>query len=148
MKNITINTKNRTIELSKAFSKIAYEHGTDEYKQLQEARRDYPNFRVITVKQKSTAKADFQNLSFNYMDEYVKKHIQTEDLKKEYLSLRALDEDWNKDKGKEAAGYQVIKDWFLNNFPEFERFRADRLALLDKIQKGKEARLAARKRVA
>ncbi len=144
MTSISINTKNRTIELSNTFAKAASLFGSEEYRQLQEARRDYPNYRVITVKQKSTAKADFQKLSFSYMDEYVKKHIQTEDLKKEYLNLRALDEDWNKDKGKEAADYQVIKDWFLNNFPEFEKFRADRLALLEKIKEDKKKRLEAR----
>ena len=142
MNAITINSKNHTIELSKTFAKAASIFGSEEYNQLQIARRDYPNYRVVTLKQKGTGKADFTNLSYDFMDKYVNDHAESDDLKAEYRSLRGLDENGI------AADYQTVKDWFLNNFPEFEQFRANRLALLDKIQKDKEARLAARNRVA
>ena len=142
MNAITINAKNRTIELSNTFAKAASLFGSEEYKQLQEARRDYPNYRVITVKQKGTGKAEFAKLSFDFMDKYIANHDVSDDLKVEYRSLRGLDENGV------AVDFQIVKDWFLNNFPEFEKFRADRLALLEKIEAEKEARLAARKRVA
>ncbi len=148
MTSISINAKNRTIELSNTFAKAASLFGSEEYRQLQEARRDYPSYRVITVKQKGSGKAEFAKLSFNFMDKYVKKQANNDELKAEYRSLRGLDEDWKKDKNGFAEDYQTIKDWFLNNFPEFEKFRADRLALLEKIETEKKARLAARKRVA
>ena len=83
MNTITINAKNRTIELSNTFSKAASLFGSEEYRQLQEARRDYPSYRVVTVKQKGTGKADFAKLSFNYMDKYVKTHEISDDLKAE-----------------------------------------------------------------
>ena len=142
MTTITINAKNHTIEMNKTFAKAASLFGSEEYNQLQVARRDYPNYRVVTVKQKGTGKADFTNLSYDFMDKYVNDHAESDDLKAEYRSLRGFDENGI------AADYQTVKDWFLNNFPEFEQFRANRLALLDKIQKDKEARLAARNRVA
>ena len=142
MNAITINAKNRTIELSNTFAKAASLFGSEEYRQLQEARRDYPNYRVITVKQKGTGKAEFAKLSFDFMDKYIANHDVSDDLKAEYRSLRGLDENGV------AVDFQIVKDWFLNNFPEFEKFRADRLALLEKIEAEKEARLAARKRVA
>ena len=142
MNAITINAKNRTIELSNTFAKAASLFGSEEYRQLQEARRDYPNYRVITVKQKGTGKAEFAKLSFDFMDKYIANHDVSDDLKVEYRSLRGLDENGV------AVDFQIVKDWFLNNFPEFEKFRADRLALLEKIEAEKEARLAARKRVA
>ena len=142
MNAITINAKNRTIELSKNFAKAASLFGSEEYNQLQVARRDYPNYRVITVKQKSTGKAEFAKLSFDFMDKYIANHDVSDDLKAEYRSLRGLDENGV------AVDFQIVKDWFLNNFPEFEKFRADRLALLEKIEAEKEARLAARNRVA
>lgn len=141
MTTIAVNPKNHTIELSKAYSKLAYCPGTDEYKQLQEARRDYPNYRVVTVKQKGAAvKADFANLSFDFMDKYIASHDEKGDLMPVYRTLRGLDENGV------AVDYQTIKDWFLNTFPEFEQFRADRLALVEKIKREKEARLAARKK--
>ena len=142
MNAISINAKNRTIELSNTFSKAASLFGSEEYKQLQEARRDYPSYRVVTLKQKGTAKADFVNLSYSFMDKYIASHDVSDDLKAEYNSLRGRD-----DNGV-AVDFQRVKDWFLNTFPEFEKFRADRLALLEKIEAEKKARLAARNRVA
>ena len=142
MTSISINPKAHSIELSNNFAKAASLFGSDEYKQLQEARRDYPNYRVVTLKQKGTGKAEFAKLSFDFMDKYVKDHAKNDELKAEYRSLRGLDENGI------AADYQIVKDWFLNTFPEFEKFRADRQALLDKIKREKETRLAARKRVA
>ena len=148
MNTITINAKNRTIELSNTFAKAASLFGSEEYKQLQEARRDYPSYRVVTVKQKGTGKADFAKLSFNYMDKYVKTHDISDNLKAEYRSLRSLDENWEKDENGLAADYKNVKDWFLNTFSEFEQARKERFELLAKIKKGKDARLKAHKNAA
>ena len=146
--SLKINAKNRTIELSNTFAKAASLFGSEEYRQLQEARRDYPSYRVVTVKQKGTGNADFANLSFNYMDKYVKAHDISDDLKAEYRSLRSLGENWEKDENGFAADYKDVKDWFLNTFSEFEQARKERLELLKKIKQEKAKRLAARKRAA
>ena len=142
MTSISINAKNRTIELSNTFAKAASIFGSDEYNQLQEARRDYPRYRVVTLKQKGSGKAEFANLSFDFMDKYIADHDENGERTKEYRALRGLDANGV------AEDYQTIKDWFLNTFPEFEAFRANRQALLEKIKKDKEARLAARNKVA
>ena len=148
MNTITINTKARTIELSNTFSKAASLFGSEEYNQLQVARRDYPNYRVVTMKQKGTGNAEFAKLSFKFMDKYVKDHAETDDLKVEYRSLRGLDANWEKDENGLAEEFQIIKDWFLNAFPEFEQAHTERLKLLKRIKDEKAVRLAARKRVA
>ena len=148
MTSISINAKNRTIELSKTFAKAASLFGSDEYKQLQEARRDYPNYRVVTLKQKGAPKAEFAKLSFDFMDKYVRDHVQNDDDRATYLEMRGLDENWEKDENGLPEDHARVKDWFLNTFLEFEEARAKRKALLKKIQKDKEARLAARKMVA
>ena len=146
--NIKINTKNRTIEMNNTFAKAASIFGSDEYKDLQNARRDYPNYRVVTLKQKGSGKTEFAKLSFNYMDKYVKDHANSDDLKAEYRSLRGLDENWDSDENTIAVDYQIVKDWFLNTFSEFEQARKERLELLEKIKREKAERLAARKRAA
>ncbi len=135
---ITINAKNHTIEMNKTFAKNAAIFGTEEYRQLQEARRDYPNYRVTTIRQKA-GKGEFKGLDYDYMDQYVANHDESGDLMKEYRLLRGLDGDGI------AEEYAVIKDWFLNTFPAFEQARKERLELLAKIKRDKEARLAARK---
>lgn len=90
MSNITINTKNHTIEMDKTFAKSAAIFGTDEYKQLQEARRDYPNYRVATVRQKA-GKGEFKGLDYPFMEKYIAEHDETGELAKEYHILRGLD---------------------------------------------------------
>ena len=148
MTSISINPKNRTIELSNTFASTAFIFGTEEYKQLQEARRDYPSYRVVTVKQKGSGKTEFAKLSFSFMDEYVKDHAPSDDIKATYLELRGLDQNWKVDENGLPEDHARIKNWFLNTFTEFEEARAKRKALLEKIQKDKEARLKARKKVA
>ena len=60
-----INEKKNAIELSKKEAKAAAKFGTTEYKQLQEARRDYPTFSVVTVTRKTTAKKNtFKGLTY------------------------------------------------------------------------------------
>jgi len=135
---ITINAKNHTIEMNKTFAKNAAIFGTDEYKQLQEARRDYPNYRVTTIRQKA-GKGEFKGLDYDFMDKYVADHDESGALTAEYRILRGLDGEGI------AEDYSVIKDWFLNTFPAFEQARKERLELLAKIKREKEARLAARK---
>lgn len=142
MTSIKINNSKRTIEMTKAFANAASLFGSDEYKQLQEARHDYPNYRVVTLKQKITVKSDFPHLTYDFMDKYIANHDVSDEIASQYRNLRG--------QGENALGvdYQIIKDWFLNTFKEFEQFRADRQALLEKIKSEKEARLAARKKVA
>ena len=54
MKTIAINNKNHTIELpSKKYAAAASKFGTEEYKTLQQVRRDYPTYRVTTSSRKT-----------------------------------------------------------------------------------------------
>ena len=67
-----INEKKHTIELSKKEAKAAAKFGTAEYKNLQEARRDYPTFSVKTVSQKpATKKNTYKGLTYEYMEMYI-----------------------------------------------------------------------------
>ena len=56
-----INEKKNAIELSKKEAAAAAKFGTREYKALQEARKDYPGFKVVTITRKSTAKKESYN---------------------------------------------------------------------------------------
>ena len=60
--NITINSKNNTIEITKKFAAAAKRFGTPEYEDLQSVRRDYPKYR-IEVKT-TTKKADCLTFRF------------------------------------------------------------------------------------
>ena len=51
MMTLTINRRNHTIEMpTKKYATAASKYGTVEYNEVQAARRDYPNYNVVTRK--------------------------------------------------------------------------------------------------
>ena len=126
-----INQKNRAIEMSKKFAKAAAVFGSVEYKQLQEVRRDYPDFRVVTVSRKTTGKKEtFKGLTYEYMELYIQKHDdEQQSIMAEYKMLRGLTEE-----AEEALAvsftYLEMKDWFLKKFPAIAEFHKKRESLL------------------
>ena len=70
---LTINAAANTIEMTKEFARKAKYFGTDEYKLLQDARKDYPTFSVAT--RKTVSKESYKGLTINYMYNYIKKHV-------------------------------------------------------------------------
>ena len=66
MTTLNINLKDRTIEMTKAFATAAGRFGTEEYRILQEARRDQPNYRV-TVKKSKKSRDSLKGLNYKYI---------------------------------------------------------------------------------
>ena len=120
MSTIRINEKNRTIELmSKQFATAASKYGTPEYMDLQAARRDYPNYKVV-VKSTSRTNSGFKGLTYDYMENYIKSHgteeEQTENFKaynNKRLDVKCL---------ASAKAYKEVKKWFLKKYPEVAEF--------------------------
>lgn len=123
-----INMKDSKIELTTAETKNAFTFGTKEYKNLQTARRDYPDFEVVTISTKRN-RNDFSDLDMKTIRAYVEVNG-TEDQKEHFafISKRRIDED-----GAycEALPFFQIKEWFLNTFPEI---KAERKAYREKVQ--------------
>lgn len=141
MKHITINNTARTIEMNKTYSKAASKFGSPEYQELQAARRDYPDYRVVTIAQKG-AKSEFKGLTYDYMKEYIKKHDDAEHtIMNEFQMLRGLS-DAGKEADADAVDYSTIKDWFFQQFPAIEKFHQDRNALVERIAKQKQEKIA------
>ena len=115
---MTINMKKCVIELSKKEAKAAAKFGTPEYKNLQEARKDYPSFSVVTASQKAaTKKNTFKGLNYEYMEMYIQKHDDDDKtIMAEYLMLRGLSDE-AKENLIDAHSYIEMKKWFLNKFP-------------------------------
>ena len=123
-----INMKDSKIELPTAETKNAFTFGTKEYKNLQTARRDYPDFEVVTITTKRN-RNDFSDLDMKTIRAYVEVNG-TEEQKEHFafISKRRIDED-----GAycEALPFFQIKEWFLNTFPEI---KAERKAYREKVQ--------------
>ena len=72
---MTICERTRTITLTKKEMTTARHFGSDNYKALQEARRDYPGFAVITATRKVTTQREtYKGLTYEYMEKYIKAH--------------------------------------------------------------------------
>ena len=134
MRNITINSKKRTIEVTKSFAKAASMYGTAEYKDLQEVRKDYPAYTVMrkTIR-KNTNKESYKGLTYEYMEEYIMTHrtkSQTSvEIMAEYDEMRIISECHSK-----SFRYPAIKRWFLEKYPEITTLRiAPREELKDNV---------------
>ena len=124
MTNININYKKNTIEITKAFEKAASKYGSEEYNMLRQVCMDFPRFKVVVIKRKSSSNS-FKGLTYEYMEKYIQEHDEDENRMTEYKDLRGLSED------AEAAcadslSYGEIKAWFLNAYPEIKSFHERR----------------------
>ena len=126
-----INFHSQVIEMTAKFAKAAAKFGSDEYKQLQEARRDYPNFKVATVTSKATTqKETYKGLTYSYMESYIKAHDdENKSIMAEYEMLRGRSQE-AQEALAEGCSYIEIKAWFLNKFPAIAEFHKKREALL------------------
>ena len=139
MSNIIINTKAHTIEMSKKYAELASRFGTPEYDDLQKARRDYPNYRIVTKSVKS-GKCAYSGLTYKFMEEYINAHDDEEGtIIAEYNDLRAKSEEAI-EMGMESASYTDVKDWFLDKYPAIAEFHKKREELLKKVKEAKKKR--------
>ena len=142
MSNIIINNKNHSIEMNKAFSKAASVYGTPEYAELQNVRRDYPAYRIVTVAKKGP-KSEYKGLTFEYMKKYIASHDdENKTIMAEFLDLRG-ESEVAKANGAMSASYIEIKAWFFEQYPEIQKFHDDRNAMLKNAMEKQAAKKAA-----
>lgn len=126
-----INERKMVIEVSKKFYAAACKYGTEEYKNLQEVRRDYPNFKVVTITRKVTTQKDtYKGLTYTYMETYIKAHDDNnKTIMAEYEMLRGISKE-AQDALAEPCSYNEMKNWFLKKYPaiaDFHKMREDLL---------------------
>ena len=126
-----MNTKSRAkvlhdearIEVNTTFAKMMENPFSDEYRLLQELRRDYPAYSVSRRQiSKNTSQEHYKGLTYEYMEWYIRKYGPKE--KKELETL--LNEfEHQKDIANchsKSKRYPVVKNWFLGKFPEVAKF--------------------------
>ena len=140
MTNITISIRTHSLVLTKSFAAKAAIFGTDEYKMLQEARRDYPGYKVTVGKTKE-AKNIYAGLDYAYMEKYIAAHDKDSSIMAEYQMLRGESEE-AKAINAGSASFLEIRSWFLKTFPAIEAFYTKRAALLGKAAAKPETKAA------
>ena len=107
MANITVNYKKNTLEITKAFEKKASAYGSEAYVELSEARKEFPNYRIVVKTTKSNN--SFKGMDYDFMVEYISKHENADQRMEAFEKLRACD-----------LSYGEIKQWFVETYPIFK----------------------------
>ena len=122
MKNILkIDHAHCTIIMDRTFAKNAENTMSAEYAHLQSVRRDYPNYTVARRQiKKNPNKECYKGLTYAYMEDYIASHesgVNRKLVLKEFAELRLIAQCHSK-----AHRYPVIKQWFLDKYPEIATF--------------------------
>ena len=118
---IDYNTNTITI-LSKTYAKAASRVGTPEYKELQEVRREHPNFKLLERQiRKNTSAEHYHGLTYEYMRSYIESHESDKTQREQQLAL--FDEFLLISKcHSNGKRYATIKSWFLTQYPAVKEF--------------------------
>ena len=133
-----LNTK-KTIEMTKAFAKAASDPRSEEYALLQQVRRDYPRYKVTqrTIKHKKSQE-HYAGLTYEYIETYIMAHGTMEERMKnlkDFNELRMIAMCHSK-----ARAFPFIRSWFLDLFPEVEKFgvKVAKVEVEDEIEEEEE----------
>lgn len=122
MKNsIRIDFENGQLIMDRTFAKKATIPTSEEYKELQRVRKDYPLYRVVRRKIRTNPqKETYAGLTYAYMERYIFAHESVENVKEvmlEYNELRLISQCHGK-----GRRYPAIKKWFLEKYPAVAEF--------------------------
>lgn len=122
MKNtLKIDFENSRIVMDRTFAKNVQNTNSEEYRHLQQVRRDYPTFAVVARQiKKNPQKETYAGLTYDYMRFYILTHEPAESRKKmlaDFEELVLISQCHAK-----AKRYPVIKNWFLNQYPAIKEF--------------------------
>jgi len=117
MRKITVNHSKKTLEMTKTFATAASKYGTDPYKELVSAKRDFPNYTVIITKA-SHRKENYKGLTLEVMKKYIIAHSSADsEQMKEFIS-RTKNTDGMRVK---VDSYGELRKWFLETYPEVKK---------------------------
>ena len=122
MKNtLKIDFAKEQIIMDRTFAQNVTDTRSTEYAHLQQVRRDYPDFKVVLRKiKKNPNKETYKGLTYKYMRDYILTHEDDEkalEVLAEFSEMRQISRCHS-----QAKRYPVIKNWFLEKYPEIKNF--------------------------
>ena len=118
MKNVLrVSHSDCTIIMDRTFAKLSENTMSAEYAHLQQVRLHYPLYQVVQRHiRKNINQEHYHGLTYRYMEDYITTHGSAED-RHTYDEMKLISECHSK-----AHRYPVIKNWFLERFPEIKTF--------------------------
>ena len=121
-----INMYEHTIVLTKKEMTAASRYGSEAYKELQSARRDYPGFEIVTITRTvKTQRETFKGLTYEYMEKYIEAHDDSGSIMVEF-KIRCGNPIDPADQLPTPYTYAENKAWFLDKFEAVAKFYENR----------------------
>ena len=121
-KELTLDFSKNTINMTESFSKKAENYGSTEYNMLQNARKDFPNYRIEVIKKTKKAKDCHKGLTAKFMYKYIEKHDNENhdvmNLFKKYFET--FDEEKEKFVFYHDVDFFKVQKWFLSQYTEID----------------------------
>ena len=126
MEKFSFDVVSQTLTITAKFDKMMNDPQSDEYKLVQQFRKDFPNLTIAKKTHKSathyTTKSgekfncnQFKNLTYDRMEKFIKALPKSEGYLREYLFVK------NFASAIQTNGYTLVRKWFVAQFPEFRK---------------------------
>ena len=129
-----INYAKKTIELTKSEMKAAENYGTEMYKALLDAQKNFPDY-AIKVKAPASKRDNYKGLTYEFMKKYIGGHDDDEhSIMNEYNTLCGLDANGNKKTFAAVASYGELRMWFLAKYPELRDMQSAIDSIMERVR--------------
>ena len=126
MEKFSFDVISQTLTITAKFSKMMNDPKSDEYKLVQQFRKDFPNLTIAKKTHKSathyTTKSgekfncnQFKNLSYDRMEKFMRVLPQGEAYLTEYNTVKAFAD------AAKHNGYPIVRKWFVAQFPHYRK---------------------------
>ena len=126
MEKVVFDVISQTLTITAKFAKMMNDPQSDEYKLVQQFRKDFPNLTIAKKTHKSathyTTKSGekfncnkFKNLTYDRMEKFIKALPKSESYLREYTFVKDFAS------AIQTNGYTLVRKWFVAQFPEFRK---------------------------
>lgn len=126
MEKFVFDVISQTLTITAKFAKMMNDPQSDEYKLVQQFRKDFPNLTIAKKTHKSathyTTKSgekfncnQFKNLTYDRMEKFIKALPKSEGYLREYTFVKDFAS------AIQTNGYTLVRKWFVAQFPEFRK---------------------------
>lgn len=126
MEKFQFDVISQTLTITAQFTKKMNDPQSDEYKLVQQFRKDFPNLTIAKKTHKSathyTTKSgekfncnQFKNLTYDRMEKFIKALPKSESYLREYSFVKDFAS------AIQTNGYTLVRKWFVAQFPEFRK---------------------------
>jgi len=126
MEKFVFDVISQTLTITAKFAKMMNDPQSDEYKLVQQFRKDFPNLTIAKKTHKSathyTTKSgekfncnQFKNLTYDRMVKFIKALPKSESYLREYTFVKDFAS------AIQTNGYTLVRKWFVAQFPEFRK---------------------------